>query len=594
MSGIVRPNLKPDVTFMLNLEVFWQRLHYYLIQHCPWLVRHLHTSPYLPGPRDSNMFRPTFFFPSTYEWVTLLNLRATGLSEIPESVTRIDTLKSLILDANTIETIETNVSGLTSLETFSACENNIHTIHPNSIGTLSRLTCILLSLNSLTQLPQDFQNLTQLETLHLAQNKFTEPPNMLSGLRNLKKLSLKGCPIRSLSLNLSATAPIDTLWLGGCCIENIPDNFCPNANLSWIRLRRNKITHIPPHIGQFTALTSLDFKANNVTSIPGSIKFLENLEYLFLSGNNISSLPNEICNLTKLTHLSIANNKLTKLPENIGNMTKLDLLDVRHNNIRSVPPSVSQLQHLQTFYAYGNPIKQFPALSCDSIWVSGQQNTEHVKANNVHRGAVSIACLYGNFLLRNGNDECLVFFAVDDFDLDFARKLSITLGTDVMFLSDPWMSNFRQHKQILDHVIHDLKHCWPMYNKVHLFGISRGGYGALAYVSHADTVTCFSPMPTFFDYNTRNVLDNIVVNHNNVPVFIHAEHGIKQQEIIHLIRPIVHPHITLYDEIVHPVTQCISHDDLFDIVKNNLKNDARLIDTCSQVSLPLMFSSYHR
>ena len=108
--------------------------------------------------------------------ITYLDLSNKGLTEIPESIGKLEKLERLHLNDNKLSSL------------------------PESIGNLVRLYELTLNNNQLSSLPESIGNLTSLYDLKLRNNRFSDAsslPNSIGNLTQLSSIELRGNPIQS-------------------------------------------------------------------------------------------------------------------------------------------------------------------------------------------------------------------------------------------------------------------------------------------------------------------------------------------------------------------------------------------------------------
>ncbi|GJP78356.1 hypothetical protein CLOP_g8670, partial [Closterium sp. NIES-67] len=232
--------------------------------------------------------------------LSLHSNRLTGT--IPDSVSKLTDLRSLLLDQNRLTGfIPPALSSLEFLTALRLNQNGFSGHIPSTIGRMRSLTEIGLSNNSLIgTIPSTIGRLTSLVSLYLANN------------------------------SLSGT---------------IPDSIGNLTTLSSIYLNKNNLTgSISATIGNLQQLIDLDLSANSlIGSIPSTIGRISSLAYLNLESNSLSgSMPQSFTQLTNLTELRLANNSLTgSIPESIGSLVQLSTLNLIGSGV-SCPPDNTQ------------------------------------------------------------------------------------------------------------------------------------------------------------------------------------------------------------------------------------------------------------
>ena len=95
-----------------------------------------------------------------------LDLNGTNISEVPESITRLSSLKRLDLSYTNIREVPESITHLTNLQWLSLRGSNIRKV-PESIGNLSSLQALDLSYTNIREVPESIGNLSSLRMLSL-------------------------------------------------------------------------------------------------------------------------------------------------------------------------------------------------------------------------------------------------------------------------------------------------------------------------------------------------------------------------------------------------------------------------------------------
>lgn len=123
--------------------------------------------------------------------VRRIDVSNCGLTKIPSTISRLKTLKELVMDGNMIKRIPEKLFELTGLVYLSLYNNNIEVI-PSGIGNLTRLQTLQLSANNISVIPPEIADMQYLQSLFLDHNRITELPAELSQCASLNCLSVKG------------------------------------------------------------------------------------------------------------------------------------------------------------------------------------------------------------------------------------------------------------------------------------------------------------------------------------------------------------------------------------------------------------------
>ena len=107
------------------------------------------------------------------------------LTELPQNIFKLVTLKKLRCYNNKLTKIPKEIGQLTSLQFF-FCSNNKLTELPEEIGNIASLQILLCSNNKLTKIPREIEKLTSLHTFICLNNNISTLPEEMLILDNLK------------------------------------------------------------------------------------------------------------------------------------------------------------------------------------------------------------------------------------------------------------------------------------------------------------------------------------------------------------------------------------------------------------------------
>lgn len=277
------------------------------------------------------------------------------LTEVPDCIENLSSLKSLDLRNNKITIISEKIGNLLHLEYFSCVWNKLREI-PAGIGNLSSLKILKLAFNEIVFLPETIGILNNLEYFECHANELIHITCYLKHLTNLKHLKLSTNQLYSFPTLLTLLTKLEFLDISGNIIKTIPDLTNLSKNLQILNLGYNKLTCIPDSIGTLTNLVELSFKYNHITNVSTQIGNLSKLKNLNLSYNELENIPIEIGNLTNLNVLSLHNNNLNSIPQEIGILTNLEILELQENNLLLLPDSMINLKfNLRRLYIHLNP-----------------------------------------------------------------------------------------------------------------------------------------------------------------------------------------------------------------------------------------------
>ncbi|XP_029454511.1 leucine-rich repeat-containing protein 57 [Rhinatrema bivittatum] len=201
----------------------------------------------------------------------VFQLTGKGLSEFPEDLQKLASLRTIDLSDNKIETL------------------------PQLVGKFALLRSLTLNQNKLRVLPDELSKLKKLETLHLNNNHLTYLPSSFGQLSALKTLSLSGNQLRT-----------------------VPTQLCGLRQLDMVDLSKNKIQAVPDEIEGLQAI-ELNLNQNQISQISVQISHCPRLKVLRLEENclELGMLPPSILSDSQISLLAVEGNlfEIKKLRE---------------------------------------------------------------------------------------------------------------------------------------------------------------------------------------------------------------------------------------------------------------------------------------
>ncbi|KAL0491743.1 hypothetical protein AKO1_010201 [Acrasis kona] len=334
--------------------------------------------------------------------------------------------KKLDLTGHEVLALPDSISSMTRLRTIILDKNALNNI-PKNLEKLTQLTDIHLRFNQLTKWPMEFYKFPNLQTVDLSYNQikkfdFSRPQGIvLSFIRNtepvnpiyksLTNLDLSFNYLESFpklmqceslhSLNLARndiiTVPdveklADSLFilkLAECKISSFPLTICSLHNLTHLDLSNNSIKQLPPSQDYLmnmpnlkylkmekcdlqgwsqlclnVKLEHLEFTHNCIEGIPREIQTLGQLKILKLGNNYIRYLPEHVQGFTNLTHLDLSKNRIEEIEEcGLSELVQLVYLNLSDNRIKKLPSSMCNMVHLKDLNVSNNQIKEWFSFS---------------------------------------------------------------------------------------------------------------------------------------------------------------------------------------------------------------------------------------
>lgn len=122
--------------------------------------------------------------------LTNLELGGNLITEVDETVSQLPAVKELDLSGNQISTVDSSIASQSTL-TYLNFENNVLTSLPAEMGTMVGLQRLDLSNNQLAVLPNSFGGLKGLQKMEVNNNKLTALPASMGHLKNLRELDCR-------------------------------------------------------------------------------------------------------------------------------------------------------------------------------------------------------------------------------------------------------------------------------------------------------------------------------------------------------------------------------------------------------------------
>ncbi|KAE8742078.1 hypothetical protein FOCC_FOCC012352 [Frankliniella occidentalis] len=173
--------------------------------------------------------------------LNFLRVSETCMEEVPDTISNLQNLSTLVLHSNKIKTLT------------------------SSLGKLSKLKNLDVSRNQLERFPEEVADLSALYSLNASFNKLASFPSLLKN------------------------SWLTILDLSNNAFEDFPDVCCDKlCHLSEIRLGSNNIKGIPHNINVLPALKLLDLSENKIKDVPGELADISKLKELNLKGNPLA------------------------------------------------------------------------------------------------------------------------------------------------------------------------------------------------------------------------------------------------------------------------------------------------------------------
>ncbi|XP_021754643.1 receptor protein-tyrosine kinase CEPR1-like [Chenopodium quinoa] len=262
--------------------------------------------------------------------------------ELPENITRLTWLRSLVLSTSKLQgLILPSLGTMSSLVDLELSGNYLHGQIPPELGKLNNLKSLMLYYNELTgTIPEELGNLTKLTDLDMSVNKLTgRIPESICRLPKLRGLQI---------YNNSLTGEIPTA-LGD------------SKSLSFLSIYDNFLTgDVPKNLGKSSAMTLLDLSENQLSGkLPPEIcKGGKLVYFLVLSNKFTGEIPETYEKCTSLVRFRVSNNQLKgSVPQGLFGLPHVAVIDLAFNQLTGpISPSIGNAKNLSEFFAQSNQI----------------------------------------------------------------------------------------------------------------------------------------------------------------------------------------------------------------------------------------------
>lgn len=306
----------------------------------------------------------------------ILNLSSRGLSEVPQSVYRLNVdppeeaqkdvsfggtdrwweqtdLTKLLLSSNHITELSEDLGLLPALTTLDLHDNKVKSL-PRALGELQELRQLRLSHNRLSSVPVELFSLPLLSSLTLQHNLLESLPSELGQLKSLTELDLSKNHLKTLPSALGDLRSLQKLNLDQNQLSSLPDSIGQLKHVRVLELSNNQLKEVPPSLCHMTSLEQLFLRQNQLRGVPLPPN---SLKELYLADNQVCELEVEqLSPLSSLSVLELRGNKITLLTDHALPST-LSRLDLTNNDISTLPPSLGLLPNLKVLLLDGNPLR---------------------------------------------------------------------------------------------------------------------------------------------------------------------------------------------------------------------------------------------
>ncbi|RZC32136.1 leucine-rich repeat-containing protein 47 [Asbolus verrucosus] len=183
--------------------------------------------------------------------------------------------------------LDGSIFQLTSLNYLDIHDTSLKTI-PDDVSKLAHLQSLVLHSNKLEVANANIAKLDKLRLLDMSRNQLKQVPEEVDGLVNVVTLNFNYNLLEAFP-KLVTTRKLTVLDLSHNKLKLFPDVcHAELANLAELKLSENEIQVIPPEINHLPTMKVLELGRNKIKTVPGELADCTKLKVLDLKNNPIS------------------------------------------------------------------------------------------------------------------------------------------------------------------------------------------------------------------------------------------------------------------------------------------------------------------
>ncbi|XP_028104543.1 disease resistance protein At4g27190-like [Camellia sinensis] len=320
--------------------------------NCPCLITFLFRGNKSTELRIQNSF--FLYMPR----LKVLDLSDTNIESLPDSISMLENLHQLLLNACYELKNVPSLEKLKALEHFELTGSQIEKV-PQGIGELVNLRKLGLWDNHNVKYVPSLEKLKALEHFELTVRQIEAAPQGIEELVNLRKLRLGGHHLKYVP-SLEKLKALEHFELAGSQIEKVPQGIEELVNLRELRLRGNCNLKYVPSLEKLKALEHFELGQSQIEEAPQGIEELVNLRGLTLRENhNLKYVPS-LEKLKALEHFELGQSQIEEAPQGIEELVNLRGLTLCENRNLKYVPSLEKLKALKHFELGQSQIEEAP------------------------------------------------------------------------------------------------------------------------------------------------------------------------------------------------------------------------------------------
>ena len=151
-------------------------------------------------------------------------LRLIGFEALPEEITQLDSLETLVFMKCAFTEFPKVLCKLKNLKSLNIFSKSLERF-PDEIGNLSSLTSFDMRGTQVQELPDSIGNLSKLTSIQLCANENLKAlPDSIGNLTNLEKLDIRGSDLKTLPNSIGNLSQLKSLLLYQNGLKSLPDS----------------------------------------------------------------------------------------------------------------------------------------------------------------------------------------------------------------------------------------------------------------------------------------------------------------------------------------------------------------------------------
>ena len=178
-------------------------------------------------------------------------LRLIGFEELPEEISQLDSLETLVFMKCAFTEFPKVLCKLKNLKALSIFSKSLVKF-PDELGDLSSLTSFDMRGTQVQELPDSIGNLSKLTSIQLCANRDLKAlPESIGSLTNLRKLDVRGSDFKALPSSIGSLNQLKSLVLYQNGLQSLPESITNLRALEQLDVSENPLSDVSETVSQF-------------------------------------------------------------------------------------------------------------------------------------------------------------------------------------------------------------------------------------------------------------------------------------------------------------------------------------------------------